>query len=700
MYTTITKSSQFKIYAAVALAALLMTMLTVTLAVGKAQATTTTTTTIAPSSGGDDNSIPQQQGTATPTPARHATPEACPGETGNTNTLTRVVDSGHYAIFDVYWNPDEGELTNNPCPPNVTHVPAEEDDDGNVTPARDDRSPSGINIAETIIHIPNSAKVNLTDSDTPYTQFKYPKVWDADDAENPDGDGDRLVWALPACPPDGPSTGSLCLSFSAALLNPSDWTNAAGSSSSRIEYHIDHVHQIDIDEQDPRYVLAYDAPATGATGPFTPLWNTSDADSNVMRVAPGEYERPIWFFTSPGTFEFQVHIKGYPNLDLPDGLAPVSSERSVTGDVREYIFHVGAEADVSVGVVVTPESPSPGDSVAITITASNVGPDTAPSAEVDVTLPQGLTYSSHAPAADAFAESDGVRTWDTGSLVSGESRTLTVTAAVGAETRGRTLDVEATITATETVEAGGEQHEVPVADPDISNNTAAASVTVASSSNVNPIFGIRRAVNENAPGGAAVGDPIRVVDADSADALQFTLEGADAEYFTVSNVGGGAQIAVKPNLYLNYEETPNMFSFMLHVSDLKDGNGNDDTETDDSIAVMVSLNDIEETGRLAMIFYSDPYPPVAGTNMRMCVSPEDYPGSANLPFNYLWQVRHPGEDVVHWTHNTGNSNCLNIFKAEPVTREYRAIGFTPPNGDTRNAIESAWNTVTWHPSGN
>ena len=105
MYTTITASSRFKIYAAVALAALLMTMLAVTLAAGQAQATTTTTT-IADS--GDDNSMPQQQGASeTDTPPRHKTPEACPGETGNPNkkAARAVVDSGYYALFDVWWNP-------------------------------------------------------------------------------------------------------------------------------------------------------------------------------------------------------------------------------------------------------------------------------------------------------------------------------------------------------------------------------------------------------------------------------------------------------------------------------------------------------------------------------------------------------------------------------------------------------------------
>ena len=106
----------------------------------------------------------------------------------------------------------------------------------------------------------------------------YGAVWTADDEENPDGDGDRIVWALPACPTDGTAgTVDLCLMFSSALLDDVDW---AGN----IEYHIDHVHQIDIDKQDPRYTLAYDAYDASATGPFEAIWDSSDARIAVMPV--------------------------------------------------------------------------------------------------------------------------------------------------------------------------------------------------------------------------------------------------------------------------------------------------------------------------------------------------------------------------------------------------------------------------------
>ncbi len=131
-----------------------------------------------------------------------------------------------------------------------------------------------------------------------------------------------------------------------------------------------------------------------------------------------------------------MHIRGNPNhaTKRSDGLKPISPDDSVTSDMRTYIIHVVAEADLGVTATVTPDNPSPNDTVTITITASNAGPETAPETSVDVTLPPGLTYSSHAPASDTFADSDSDRvwTWDAGSLASGASKTLTIKATVDA----------------------------------------------------------------------------------------------------------------------------------------------------------------------------------------------------------------------------------------------------------------------------
>ena len=66
---------------------------------------------------------------------------------------------------------------------------------------------------------------------------------------------------------------------------------------------------------------------------------------------------------------------------------------------------------------------------------------------MDVTLPEGLAYSTHSAETGTYA--NGV--WTIGELASGASKMLTITATVAAETRGKTLDVEATISATEPV---------------------------------------------------------------------------------------------------------------------------------------------------------------------------------------------------------------------------------------------------------
>ena len=174
-----------------------------------------------------------------------------------------AVSSGHIAQFDVWGNPEELELTNSSCPPYVEHISA-----GDV------RSPSSNNIEETVIHIPSTTKVTLNETDCP--KAVYGAVWTADDEQNPDSDGHGIVWALPACPPAA-AANDLCLMFSAAPLNDVDWVG-------NIEYHIDHAHQTDIDKQDLRYTLAYDAYDASATGPFEAIWDSSDARIAVMPV--------------------------------------------------------------------------------------------------------------------------------------------------------------------------------------------------------------------------------------------------------------------------------------------------------------------------------------------------------------------------------------------------------------------------------
>ena len=636
-----TKPLQLSVMAVAALAVFAVAAVLLLSGGNPAQATTAETLTLAPDNGDGIHMRPMQQDKKpTPTPRTHATPEPCPGEPRNLKTLDHVVDSGHIALFDVYWNPVEGELTNTSCPPTVEHIPAKPRR-GNkpATEARDDRSPSSINIAETVIHIPNSARINLTDSDNPYTKAKYPQLWAADKLENrdtdgdgtPDGVGDGIVWALPACP-DSPATTPLCLSFSTALLNDddADWVG-------NIEYHIDHVHQIDIDRQDPRYTLAYDP---DVTGPETALWDSADARIAVMPVAVGEYERPIWFFTDRGTYELQVHIRGNPQQDTAElgGLLPLGTEDSVTSDVREYTIHVGAEADLSVGVTAeeaaTGTAPlEPGDNVTITVTASsNAGSEKAPDTKVDVSLPSGLVppvdgqpYPSQATKG---TYADGV--WTIGSMCNPtvpakpsstppepecpQGATLTITAKVAAETYGQELAVKATISATETLvitesnndnQKVAKNYDVPVLDTDPDNDMATGTVTVATFTNMDPMFMIRRSVNENAIAGTTVGDPIEAHDPNLRDQLLLTYSlmdyrsGNSADKFTVSrNAEGDAQIATAE--VLNYEDDKHHY-VKLCVSDGKSQQG-----TDPSIdhCILVYIQVVDNTSEVLKVTLS------------------------------------------------------------------------------------------------
>ena len=657
-----------------ALAALVIAVLAVTLAAGPAQATTTTTDF---ANSGDDNSIPQGQ------EATHATPEPC----AEGDDVARVVHSGHYALFDVWWNDEEGELTNNVCPPSCS-VRSLTDEDA-VTPVKVTRSPSSINITAdppTIIHIPNSAKVTLSESN--YPKSKYKDVWDADDAENPDGDGDRVVWALPACPPKGPASNGLCISYSAALLNQADWTGD-------IEFIVTHVHQVDIDKQDRRYVLVYDVPEAGQRGTPVLRWYSADEETDKVNVTPGGYDRPMWFFPSRGAYEFQVYIRGNPDTDNSD---PISKDLSVTSDLREYIIHVGAAADLSATMDATPQSASPGNNVSLEITASNGGPDTAPSTKVDVTLPEGLTYLSHSPSAFTFADgdADGVRTWDIGGLASGASMTLTVTARVDAETHGKTLTAKAVISATETVTTNSGTYQVPVPDSN-PHNTAEDTVTVTSETVVAPIFMVERSVPESSAAGTNVGIPVLVKIPESTDTLTFTLSGDGHDNFTVEAVDGGAQIKVAANSYLNYEDTasPNSYDLTLQVSDGKDRNGNDDDSVDDTIAVRVAVHDVAESVGLTLT--AAPTTQRANLDVRLDATLGSNPPAPQSQMRFIWLQRPLNGEIDSWRFE-GNQYADNILVTSDSygVMQYVAIGkYLDSTARVYKTVESAWVDVNY-----
>ena len=117
--------------------------------------------------------------------------------------------------------------------------------------------------------------------------------------------------------------------------------------------------------------------------------------------------------------------------------------------------------------------------------------------------------------------------------------------------------------------------------------------------NHEPIFEVRRSVDENSSAGTLVGDPIPAYQGDS-DPVYFELSGTGYSHFDVENVGGNAQIKVKDGADLNFEELP-VYRLTLGLTDDKDHEDNYHPEgvvvIDNTISVRIALNDLPEESR-------------------------------------------------------------------------------------------------------
>ncbi|MGB2984152.1 MAG: hypothetical protein WBC63_09910, partial [Candidatus Bipolaricaulia bacterium] len=123
-------------------------------------------------------------------------------------------------------------------------------------------------------------------------------------------------------------------------------------------------------------------------------------------------------------------------------------------------------ADLALTKTVDVDRPNTGETVTFTIVTTNGGPNDATGVQVADLLPAGLTYVSHAASLGTYDSVAGL--WSIGTLLyPGGSAALTITASVDAGTAGQTF----TNTATVTGDPG---------DPDPSNNTDSADVTVKS----------------------------------------------------------------------------------------------------------------------------------------------------------------------------------------------------------------------------
>ena len=200
------------------------------------------------------------------------------------------------------------------------------------------------------------------------------------------------------------------------------------------------------------------AAGTVTTGPAVPAARSRTNGGTL----PAFVGAMIFRRTISVTIDYTVNVAAttvagtYTNSVVATSDETSSNTDSVDVTVRD--------ADMAVTKAVDNEIPNEGDTVIFTVTATNNGLAGADNVVVTDTLPPGLTWVSTVPSAGSCSVPSGV-TCELGSLASGASATVTITATVNAG-----LGDSAVLTNSATVNA--DQN-----DPDSTNDTATASVT-------------------------------------------------------------------------------------------------------------------------------------------------------------------------------------------------------------------------------
>ncbi len=588
-----------------------------------------------------------------------------------------VADGGTFALFDVYWDATDKNLVNNPCPPRVTHVEVFEEE---ITT----RFPSDVNISETVFHVPHKAMQTLVEMSDPNAM---PRIFGTDEYGFLGSEGDQL-WIL-----RDENTDLLHIGFSAGLLRAEDWVEASGPDTlGPIQYEFESIREPGLNPDDRgRVVVFEDADADPDTADEI-TWDTDYTHVTAIPVTPGEYVHRHWAFTKPGTYQFGVQVKGHPQSSL------VRTD-TVTSEVVVYTFHVGLLADIGVGITVSDDTPSRGDTVTFTITASNKGPDAAPATEVAVELPSGLTHSAASPSVGSYDPATGI--WAIGEFAAPEkdedgnliptTHTLTITATVGADVLlGNALDTTARITATETIGSS----EVTELDPHTEDQEFTVSVTPPEHPNTDPLFLMERSVMENSAPGTLVGDPLPVRENDDGDTLTFTLTGHGSKKFAVSSVDAGAQIAVAPGASLNYEEDTHYDRLVLQVSDGKDSQGNTDESVDASIALRIDVGDDPEENLRVSLEAEGPHTRMVGDTVLFTGTLVQSPVDSD-EVEYRWgEVNNPPGGGFSENQYTPLTRTVTYHQA--ATREYTLRAwYRDEHGNIVENVDSNTVVITW-----
>ena len=287
-------------------------------------------------------------------------PPLCgPGQDNYPKDPDEVVSSGHYALFDAYWQPASvgddtktGTLNDNLCPPAATHT--EVSTGRGQTEEVTTLSPSKIDVRTTIIQVKDTHKVDVvaTNAEAGKTKLsleKYKEVKEAlglgPNAAVPAGT--KVHWLRLEDPALGIKPSDLVLGFSTGLLDGDHWDNPGDGPT--FEYEMESVRVVGPNPASLPHVLTYWEPEMRVEGKSVVVWDGLDTDVNSMPMEAGEYEHLEWVFTKPGTYIVQVHLKGHVRQDPPPGWEArdkgpwkkITADKTVTSEVKRFVFQVG-----------------------------------------------------------------------------------------------------------------------------------------------------------------------------------------------------------------------------------------------------------------------------------------------------------------------------------------------------------------------
>ena len=690
--------TQFSVMAVVGALAVVALFAVAFFAANGAQAENVTTNSMSYESGNGDGDPAKPQIRRT-RPAKDATPTPTPVPLSRVREACSIppahaITGGAHALFEVYWDTDDQNLVNNPCPPKVGHIiETVEGPDGTPVPrvVGTSRADSDVNIGSTVIHMPDGLRLRVVEQAEgqpggenrgagTYAVPKNSRLFQAYD----DDDTDKFVWLLPEWEPETPEDEAneedelIHIGFSAALLRPADWDG-------EIKWNYETLREPEVAPGDRGVVLVTADPTFRVND-----WDSGNPDVRLVSATPGEYEHRSWAFTKPGTYVLRVHARGTPRVGNSLGI----ENESVTSDISHYTFHAGSLADLNVAVSADNAAPQAGGVVTYTVNAGNAGPDTAPHGEVTVSLPEGLTYNPAdtvvngvSPNDDPVSLSDDGRTltWQVGEMAEGYSATLSFKADVGGDTEGQSLEVTANIVAREEIGSST----VLQLDPRDGDNTSTVTIVITIPVNRPPSLIPQWSVEENATAGTVVAR-FKAVDPDG-NKLFYDLSGEGASDFSVAIVGGGAQITVPTDDSIDYE-TMASYNLLLTVKDKKDASGNADDATDDTIGIMIEVTDVvDEASDLA--FSVDPAEQAIGQKVKFTLDilaplPE---GASNVTVH----INGPNEGESHTVPNPTFPVVWELTgSGDPGIRVYNAsLSYTLDND--RVHVSAAAVQVTW-----